>query len=338
MARRVLVAGGTGFIGGAVARRLQLGGDEVVVLGRGSRPAPAGCELRTADRTDRTAMARALEGQSFDVTLDFSAYEPEAIEVLLQVPGFEPGRIIVASTGQVCLVGTSQRMPYTESDGSTPPRPEPVPGTRDHRNWIYGTGKRGVEAVIAEARLSRGSDALIVRLPVILGAFDTSLRTWGYLERILDGGPLLMPGAGEQPVRFLWVEDVARAMVRILERWPLASPVYHLAQPNIISLRHAVEQFASHAGRVLDWVAVEESALAAAGLDGNVSPYSGRWVSVLDPGLATREWGFEAMPFERYVGEVVRAHIDYPPAASDRGYESRSRELALAQALKSAAS
>ena len=337
MTRRVLVAGGTGFIGGAVARALRGRGDDVVVLGRGSRPAPAGCELRLADRADRTAMALALEAQSFDVTLDFSAYDREAIEGMLQVQGFEPGRIIVASTGQVCLVGTSLRLPYTEPDGSTPLRPEPVPGTRDHRNWTYGTGKRGVEAAIAEARLNRGSDALIVRLPVILGAGDTSLRTWGYLERILDGGPLLLPGSGDQPVRFLWVEDVIRAVIRILDRWPLPSPVYHLAQPDIISLRHAIEQFASCAGRALDWVAVDEPALAGAGLDGNVSPYSGRWVSVLDPGLAAREWGFEATSFEHYVGEVVRAHIDHPPAVSDMGYESRACEIALARALKSSA-
>ena len=137
-------------------------------------------------------------------------------------------------------------------------------------------------------------------------------------------------------MRFLWVEDVVSAVIRILDRWPLPSRVYHLAQPDIISLRHAIEQFASCAGRALDWVAVDEPALAGAGLDGNVAPYSGRWVSVLDPRLAAREWGFEAMPFDHYVGEVVRAHVDHPPAASDMGYESRAREIALAQALKSA--
>ena len=196
------------------------------------------------------------------------------------------------------------------------------------------------EAALNEARERRGLEAVVLRLPVIWGEGDTSLRTWAYLERMRDGGPILLPDGGEQAVRFLWVEDIARAMLRVLERWPLPSPVYHLAQPDIVPLREVLERLATAAGRQPEFVFVTGETLARAGLGPGPEglPFFGPWVSVLDPGLAQTEWGFEATPLDGYLASVVRAHLDRPPAASHPGYARRGTEIALARSLKSGAS
>jgi len=332
---RILVPGGSGFIGSHVTRALLAAGHHVVALGRGERRAPAGAEFRAADRDDATAMARVLRGERFDATLDFSAYDRGAIESLFGVDGYVPGRYVFASTGQVCLVGTDRSMPFRERAGDAPLIPEPPAGTRDHGQWSYGTGKRRAEAAVAEVRQRRGLETLVLRLPVVWGAGDPSLRTWAHLERMLDGGPILLPEGGEQPVRFLWVEDIARTLLGWLARGPLPAPVYHIAQPDIVPLREVLERMASAAGLRTEFVAVDWEALAAAGLDRDCATYSGHWVSVLDPGLAARDWGFTATPLDGYLGEVVRAHLDRRPATSHPGYARRAIELELARTLKS---
>ena len=337
MPQRVLVPGGTGFIGSHVARALAAAGHDVMAIGRGARAAPAGVALRAADRGDADSLAAALEGERFDATLDFSAYRGAEIDALLAVPRFEPGRYVFASTGQVCLVGTAPAMPFREEDAAYPLKPEPPAGTRSHGQWSYGAGKREAEAAIAVARERRGLEAVVLRLPVIWGEGDGSLRTWAYLERMLDGGPILLPDGGAQPVRFLWVEDVAPAILRVLERWPLAAHVYHLAQPDIVPLRDVLERLAKAADRRPEFVSVTAETLAAAGIGHGPQglPFFGPWVSVLDPGLAVRDWGFEATPLDGYLGAVVRAHLERPPRESHPGYAQRGLEIALAERLKS---
>ncbi len=336
MSLRVLVAGGTGFIGGRVVSVLAAAGHRVETLGRSARPLPPGVVARTADRNDPEAVARALTGQRFDATFDGAAWDRAHVEHLLASPGFDPGRYVFLSTGQVCLAGTAPAMPFREEDAAFPLKPEPAAGTKDHRQWSYGAGKRAAEAAVAEARISRGLDAVTLRLPVILGAGgDASLRTWAYLERMLDGGPLLVPAGGEQPVRFMWVDDVASAFLRILDRWPLPGDVYHLAQPDIVRLIDALGIMAEAAGRDPAFVPISYAALAESGLGPECSPYSGSWVSVLDPGRAERDWGFEAAPLERYLPGVVRGQLQHPPAVSHPGYALRERELAVARELGS---
>jgi nucleoside-diphosphate-sugar epimerase len=334
MPRRVLIVGGTGFIGGCVARALAAHGDTVVTLARGPYEGPT--HVLLADRRDANALARVLAGQSFDATLDFAAYDGAGVEALAAVPSFSPGRYLLISTGQVCLVGTGTTMPYREEEGTTPLRPEPPAGTHEHRSWAYGVGKRAAEAAATALAERRGWEVTILRLPIVLGAGDTSLRTWAWLERFLDGGPVLLPDGGERPLRFLWSEDVATAIERLLDLRP-PSRVYHLAQPDILPLRDVLARMAALAGRDVRFIAVDRAQLEAAGIGPEILPYAGRWASVLDPTRAEREWGFRGTSLERYLPEVVRAHLEHPPATSDMGYHARPLELALAKTLENSA-
>ncbi len=74
-------------------------------------------------------------------------------------------------------------------------------------------------------------------------------------------------------------------------------------------------------------------ALADAGLDRMVSPFSGPWCSRPDPSLALRDWGFEGSPTARWLPEVVRAHVAEVDPQPHAGYARRDAELALAARL-----
>jgi nucleoside-diphosphate-sugar epimerase len=329
MAARVLLLGGTGFMGSHAARALVAAGHDVTTLARGERPAISGVESLRADRGHADSLAEALAGRRFDVAVDFSAWTAGDIERLMSVTDAALGRYVLISTGQVCLVTAGGPMPFREEDSDHPLIPEPGLGTPDHREWSYGVGKRRAEAVLQGLRLSHGVRGVILRLPVVLGAGDSSLRTWAYLERMLDGGPLLVPEGGRQLVRFLWVQDVARAVVGIVETQP-SGTIYHLAQPVSVPLAHVLEHMAAVAGVAPRFMDVSYEDLAAAGLDRSCSPYSGPWVSVLDPSRAVAEWGFGGTRLEDYLPQVVRAHLEERPARSHAGYAHRDRERALA--------
>lgn len=334
---RVLLLGGSGLLSGAAREAFLAAGCEVTVLSRGLRPLPAHPLLRAlrADRRDAASLAAGLSGQSFDLTADFLAYDAADVERLLALPGFRPGRLALISTGQVYLVTRNPRPPFAEAAADAPVIPEPAHNTRDWHNWTYGMGKRAAEAALAAGAAARGIPALALRLPVVQGEADgeNSKRLWAWLQRLRDGGPVLLPDGGAQPVRFVYAGDAARALLRLAgtAAWP-KSPALNLAQPAETTLREFLELAAGYGGLKARFVPVSGADLTAAGLDGACAPYWGRWCSRPDPAAALA-LGFTARGPREYLPAVVRAHLDNPPAAPHEGYASRAREIALATAL-----
>jgi nucleoside-diphosphate-sugar epimerase len=333
---RVLVAGGSGLLGAPATRALVARGHDVSVLTRGSRPAPAGAATLAADRRDARALAAALAGRRFDVVLDLLAYDGADVARLFAAPGFEVGHYLFVSSGQVYLVGAERRPPFREPDAALPLSPEPEAGTRDHANWGYGVGKRSAELAARELQGRRGTRATALRLPVVHGAGDPSRRLWAYLQRLRDGGPLLLPEGGDHPVRFVWAEDVARAVVALAEGANAPAAAYNLAQPDEPRLRDFVAAAAALLGVRAQLVSCAWDDLREAGLDGMVSPFSGPWCSRPDPSLALRDWGFQGTPSSRWLPEVVRAHLAESAPESHPGYAHRDAERALAARLRGA--
>ncbi len=334
---RVLLLGGSGLLSGAAREAFLAAGHAVTVVSRGSRLLPPHKNLSAlrADRHDAASLAAALHGRSFDFTADFLAYDAADVERLFAVPGFAPGRLVLISTGQVYLVGEQQRPPFSEADSNTPAIPEPPPGTRDWHNWVYGMGKRAAEGALLRAGAAHGVPSLALRLPVVQGEQDgqNSKRLWAWLQRLRDGGPVLLPDGGAQPVRFVYAGDVGAALLSLAgpAPWP-ALPALNLAQPVECSLREFIGQAAACAGLSPRFVPVSAGELEEAGLDGACAPYWGRWCSRLDPSAALA-LGFHARGPAEYLPGVVRAHLEGPPAEPHEGYARRAEELALAAKL-----
>ena len=334
MSLRVLILGGSGLLGAPTTRALLARGHDVTVVTRSTRPVPEGASALVADRGDDAALAAALGGRQFEVALDLLAYDARDVERLFEVPGLEVGHYVLVSSGQVYLVSAERRPPFREADATLPVMPEPAAGTWDHGNWHYGVGKRDAERASLSLSNRRVARATILRLPVVQGAGDPSRRMWAYLQRLLDGGPLLLPGGGEDPVRFVWAEDVARAVVALAEGASTPSAAYNLAQPDEPRLSELVEAAAAVLGVPANIVACSWEALAPAGLDRMVSPFSGRWCSRPDPTLAHRDWGFSGTPTHGWLPEVVRAHVAEADPTPHPGYARRAAERALAVELR----
>jgi nucleoside-diphosphate-sugar epimerase len=336
---RILLLGGSGLLSGAALEAFLEAGHEVTVLSRGNRALPAHQRLRAlrADRRDAASLGSALRGERFDFTADFLAYEAADVTRLFAVDGFRPGRLVMISTGQVYLVTAEQRPPFCEADFAAPVMPEPAPGTRAWSNWIYGMGKRAAEKALAREGAGRGVLTLALRLPVVQGERDgqNSRRLWAWLERMRDGGPVLLPDNGTQPVSFIYAGDAAAALLRLagLAAWP-ALPALNLAQPEEYTLREFLELTAKCAGLRPRFVPASGAALEKAGLADTCAPYWGRWCSRLDPAAAFKALNFRTRGPEDYLPGVVRAHMEQLPAISHEGYANRAAELALAAELE----
>ena len=333
----VLLIGGSGFMGRHVARELCAEGHRVTVLSRGKRDPVAGAVALTADRQDPASLAAALENQRFDVTIDFVAYDATDIERLLLVPYAALGRYFLISTGQVYLVTEGAEPPFREEDAEFPVRAEPEAGTRDHANWTYGLGKRRAEKALLALRATHGVRGVALRLPIVQGEGDGSLRLWAYLERMLDGGPLVLPDGAQRLTRFLHVGDLARTLARLAASPSPRGAAYNLAQPDVLPLKTFLERVARAAKLEVRFVDATWEECRASGLDENFSPYAGQWTSVIDPSRAAAEWGFVGTRVDDYLPQLVRWTLEHRPAESDIGFAQRAQELALAARLAGAA-
>lgn len=334
---RILLVGGAGFLGGHVGRAFLEAGHDVSVISRGRRPLPPGVTHLQADRTDAEQLGRQLEGRHFDFTVDFTAYDAADVERLLLIPYAALGRYVLISTGQVYLVTQNPPIPAAEEDSERPLKPEPEPGTREHANWVYGMGKRRAEGALLALREMHGVRSVILRLPIIQGEADGSLRLWAYLERMLDGGPIVLPDGGTRPVRHVYAGDVAAAIVRLAGMPPPRFRIYNLAQPEIVTLREFLTRTALAAGVEPRFVDATWEEIEATGLEADFSPYGGRWASVIDPARAA-EWGFAGSRLADYLPRVVKWHLEHRPEQSHEGYALRAAELALAARVAAARS
>jgi nucleoside-diphosphate-sugar epimerase len=334
MRLRILVAGGGGLIGGPCARALLAAGHDVTVMKRSGRNVPPGAATLVADRSDPASLAATLAGRRFDAVLDLLAFDAGDVERLFAAPGFEIGHYLFISSGQVYLVAADPRPPFVEADAEKPAMPEPDPADeRRHGNWSYGMGKRAAERAAREVQARRGVRTTALRLPVVQGANDSSRRLWAYVQRLRDGGPLLLPEGGAHPVRYVWAEDVGRAVVALVDGANAPAPAYNLAQPDEPQLIELVVSMAALLGVPARTVPCTWEQLAEAGIDERVSPYSGPWSSRPDASLAARDFGFRGTPSHDWLPIVVQAHLEAADNPPHPCYANRPAELALAAKL-----
>lgn len=329
---RVLIVGGTRFLGHELAWRLLAGGARLTLFNRGTLPDGFGdrVERLHGDRTTAD-FPRLLAGRSFDAAVDFAAFDGSDGRRAAEVLGGRVGHYVAISSGQVYLVRQGRPSPARESDYDGPLLPEPK-DPYEKGQWDYGMGKRALEDQLGTAWERSRFPATRLRLPMVNGPRDHFRRIERYLWRMLDGGPLLVPG-GEARVRHVYSVSVARAIVCLLGRRDTFGQAYNLAQDETPTLRELLLMLAEVLGAPPRLVEVPEDRLQAAGLDPReLSPFSSRWMSFLDPSRAKAELGFVHQSLRTCLEAIVAAFLAHPPADPPAGYERRDEERRLAAA------
>lgn len=201
---RVLVLGGTAFLGRAVARRARDAGHDVTCAARGlSGAVPDGVRLVRVDR-DRPAGLSALEGRRFDAVVDM-ARRPSHVRRALAALGDRVGHWTFVST---CSVYADQATPGQRAE-SAPVLAGAPPEVDDADGEQYGPCKVADE----EAVVSTGVPAFVCRAGLIVGPEDPSGRFDYWVARLARGGEVLAPGRPDDRVQWIDVRDLAAWLV-----------------------------------------------------------------------------------------------------------------------------
>ncbi|TNC06913.1 NAD-dependent epimerase/dehydratase family protein [Methylobacterium terricola] len=201
---RLLVLGGTRFLGRMVAAQAAARGHAVTCATRGlSGSPPPGTRFVAVDR-DRPDGLAALTGETFDAAVDVSRDPAQVRRALAALDG----RI-----GHWTFVSTTSVYADMETPGQ---RAATAPLLAPAEDGSYGAAKVACERAF-------GGSALIVRAGLIVGPGDPTGRFGYWVARLARGGMVLAPAAPEDPVQFIDGRDLAGWIVRAAERG-LAGP------------------------------------------------------------------------------------------------------------------
>jgi nucleoside-diphosphate-sugar epimerase len=313
---RALVIGGPGFVGQAACKELMRRGIETIAASRTDHPYGVFTSFRQLDRREPGALRNVLADVRPNVVLDLAAYLPGDVQDAMRE--FSGDRYVFISTG---VYPSLHGRPAAEDD-FVPYVGEP-PADLDYRE-----GKRWCESL-----LQRSTDFpwTIIRPPAILGPSDPSLRIAAYLQRVADGGALLVPQESYQwQAGLAWVRDIGFICALACDlRKPATRRAYNAAFDGV-SLEKLVLAIGGAMGRKPQLVPVPFAELPA-----GASPYGPDPARSAGYALdrARAELGFEPSALDDAIADIMPWYQVRRP--SHPGYAERARELALAAARRS---
>jgi nucleoside-diphosphate-sugar epimerase len=318
-----LVIGGTRNLGPSIVENLAAMGFHTAVFHRGITPATFGREIERlyGDRGDEAHLRAAIGGRDFDVVVDTTLYTGPQAEITARVLNGRVGQYIAFSTGQVYLVRTGPQRPFREEDYYGPLMPQPE--GHDLGGWRYGIEKRAAEDAMRDA----GFPAIWLRMPMVNSERDHYGRIAGYLARLRDDGPILIPEGPHLALRHLYGEDAVAAVCYAAAGHVPPGSAWNLSQDEELSLEGFLNLLAQLAGRNLRIAAIARQTLEERGLLPMCSPFSDPWMSALDNTRWKTAFGWRFMGPEFYLPKLVE-HYSRNPQLPE-GYGQRAKELAL---------
>ena len=316
---RTLILGGTRNLGHVTAEALFEAGHDVAILNRGMTPddLPPAIERIRADRNDDESMRAALASRSFDLVLDNTTYtERDARQVTDLLDG-KTGRYVFISSGQVYLVRENIERPFREEDYEGSVMPEPARQSADHSSWLYGVDKRLAEQVIEDAHERSGFPFTTLRLPMVASERDHYGRIQGYVARMLDGAPLLVPEGRGLPLRHVYVNDVARLVTQLAGSKDGIGEAFNISSGASLTHEEFMDLLSDAMEADPQILRVNRTRLEAAGLLPDCSPFSGKWMSELDNSRSLETFAIDYTPPSSYLPSIVA------------DYRSRWAQLAL---------
>jgi nucleoside-diphosphate-sugar epimerase len=241
---KILVMGGTRFIGKPLVAQLQGYGHALTLFTRGRNPVPAGVEHLVGDRSDAAAL-EPLRGRAFDVIIDSSGRNLDDSRAVVERTGPPAHRFVYVSSAGV--YADSDLWPLDETAPTDPAcrhagklhtedwlRAERIPFTSFRPTYIYGPGNYN---------------------PV---------ESW-FFDRLMHDQPVPLPGDGTTITQLGHVSDLASAMARCLEVEAATNRIYNCSGRKGVTFRGLVAAAARACGK--DPAAVTIRSFDPSGLD-----------------------------------------------------------------------
>jgi 2'-hydroxyisoflavone reductase len=205
---KVLVLGGTGFLGRHIVAAALARGDEVTTFNRGISDPGAFSNVEKLFG-DREGDLDALRGRRWDVAIDCSGYIPRAVRASARLLADAVDLYAFISSISVYAHAT---MPGLEE--SDPVLVPPAGAEADERVTpeSYGWLKAAAERAAEEALPGR---VLVVRAGLLIGPYDNVARFTYWVHRVAEGGEVLAPGRPTRPVQIIDARDLADFLLQM---------------------------------------------------------------------------------------------------------------------------
>jgi 2'-hydroxyisoflavone reductase len=252
---RLLVLGGTKFLGRHVVDSGQARGHELTLFNRGQTdPGPIpGVEQIHGDREHDLAL---LAGRSWDAVIDTSGYWPRAVRASAEMLAETVDRYVFISS--ISAYGHFPERGISEDAPIAPDPPADASDVMEHYAELKASCERVVEGVLP-------GRAVVIRPGLIVGPLDPTNRFTYWVRRLAEGGRVLAPAAPEQPVQLIDVRDLADWSVRMAEQG--AAGAYNATGPaEPLTLGPLLERIAAATGGASELVWIDEERLAEAGV------------------------------------------------------------------------
>lgn len=318
---KILVIGGTQFIGKHLVASLCKAGHEVSVLHRRAEHDHGRKVINLrADRNDVSQVKDAIGSTSFDAAFDL-VYDWER-----GTPG-----ATIAQTAKL-LTGSISRYVYISSvaaygDGLNHHEGDAL-AADDHPDR-YVREKAQSERALFRLHQRHGTPVVTIRPPFVYGAHNPIYREQFFWDRLRDKRPVILPGDGRRLMQFVYVKDVVWACQRVLEVPNAVGHAFNIANARPLTQCEVLEALFAAAGKQTEVLRVPRERIARAGghpMGPNL--YFGMYfdlppiTSVISK--AQRVLGFKPTPFCDGMKETYRWYArHHDKKAIDYAFEDR---------------
>jgi 2'-hydroxyisoflavone reductase len=239
--KKILILGGTGFVGRILTENLIASGNNPVLFNRGKRNPGLFPELRLIKGDRLTDDIKLVANENWDVVIDFSCMFPDNLEEIINMLKGKIGRYIFISTMSVYPMDDPEfwKNPVNEDartlECTTEQRKNP------DVNSTYGEKKAECERIL----LSRDDlDFIIFRPGLIYGRYDYTDRFYYWLYRAKAVSKILMPDNGKERFTATHSEDFAK-LIESAITVDKHNNLYNAVTHSPVTLRYYVQEATS---------------------------------------------------------------------------------------------
>jgi 2'-hydroxyisoflavone reductase len=219
---KLLVIGGTKFLGRHLVESALAHNHEVTLFNRGTTPSPtlAGVETIQGDRNKDLDL---LEGRSWDAVVDTCGYLPRTVRASAEALAGSVDRYVFISSvsvyAEVKTPGMNETAPLATLTAEQVEEANAIDSSGQTSAVTYGKMYGGLKALCEQTTNEvMPNRVLIIRPGLIVGPHDYTDRFTYWVSRVASGGETLAPGDPDRYLQFIDVRDLAEWIVRMVER------------------------------------------------------------------------------------------------------------------------
>lgn len=233
--KKILILGGTGFVGRILSEKLAQSDNDVTLFNRGKRNPDILPEHKRIIGDRETEDIRKISGRSWDVIIDFSGMRPGNLQRIVNMMKGKVNRYIFISTASVYPLETGIKLPIEEEQETLPCSKEQYDDP--DINSTYGQKKAEMERILLG---SDWLDSIIFRPALIFGRYDPSDRFYYWMYKAKKQDIILIPEHGKTKSTNTFSEDFANVIYSAIDI-PFHNKIYNAVTHEAASIKDILD-------------------------------------------------------------------------------------------------